>query len=524
MTQIPVSGPEAQAPSTAPSRLNEQLVHLLKICQTMNSERDLATLLDLIARETTNLMQADRASLFILDREQGELWSKVALGTDEILRFDARLGVAGAVTTSGETIRVRDARQDPRFYKEMDLHTGYRTTSLLAVPLRKQDGEIIGAFEALNKKSGEFTAEDEEILKALAAQAAIAIESAQLIDQMKRFRDQLQEENAQLRKEVGSKFSLQPIIGTSAKIQAVLKLIDQISNSPFHVLITGESGTGKDVAARTIHYKSSRALKPFIALNCAAIPESLVEAELFGIEKGVATGVERRIGKFEAAHGGTLFLDEIGDLSLTAQAKLLRALEERGIERVGGRKTIAVDARILAATNKNLENEVKKGTFREDLYYRLKVIHVQMPALREIKEDIPVLANFLMAQYCRELNRPAMTLDCETLNALMRYSWPGNVRELGNEIKRLALSVTDTVIPEEALSEPIRASAAHSAPPPTAAGNLKDRVSDLERSLILETLKQYRQNQQRAATALGLSRQGLIKKMKRYQIKPTVEV
>jgi len=519
------STPVSQADQSllqAPGPFNEQLVHLLRICQTMNSERDLATLLDLIARETTSLMQADRASLFLLDREHGELWSKVALGTDEILRFDARLGIAGAVALTGESIRVEDARQDPRFYEAIDLHTGYRTTSLLAVPLRKHDGEIIGAFETLNKATGAFTAEDEEILKALAAQAAIAIESAQLIDQMKRFRDQLQEENAQLRKEVGGKFSTQPLVGASAKIQAVLKLIDQISNSPFHVLITGESGTGKDVAARTIHYKSSRAHNPFIALNCAAIPESLVEAELFGIEKGVATGVERRIGKFEAAHGGTIFLDEIGDLSLVAQAKLLRALEDRAIERVGGRRAIAVDARILAATNKSLENEVKKGSFREDLYYRLKVLHLHMPALREIKEDIPLLTNFLMTQYCHELNRQPMSLAPQALKALMNYPWPGNVRELGNEVKRLALSVTETIVPEEALSEAIRTTAA-AATPSASGAHLKDMVSDLEKRLIQDTLNQCGRNQQRAAKALGLSRQGLIKKMKRYRINPAAE-
>jgi Nif-specific regulatory protein len=501
------------------SRLSDQMVPILKICQSINSERDLATLLDLITKETTNLMQADRASLFLLDREHGELWSKVALGTDEILRFDARRGIAGAVALTGETIRVDNAQQDPRFYREIDLQTGYRTTSLLAVPLRKHDGEIIGAFEVLNKKTGAFSEEDEEILKALAAQAAIAIESAQLMEEMKRFRDQLQEENAQLRKDVGGRFCTQTIIGTSPKIQAVLKLIDQISNSPFNVLITGESGTGKELAAKTIHYKSLRAHRPFIALNCAAIPESLVESELFGIERGVATGVERRIGKLEAANSGTLFLDEIGDLSLMAQAKLLRALEERVIEHVGGRRPIAVDVRLLAATNKNLEAEIKKGTFREDLYYRLKVIHVQMPPLREIKEDIPVLASFLLTHHCSEMKREPMNLAPQALNAFMNYPWPGNVRELGNEVKRLTLSVEGGTVAEEDLSEAIRKSAATVSPPDCRTKtNLKDMVSDLEKHMIIEALNRSRQNQQHAARTLGLSRQGLIKKMKRYRI------
>ena len=349
------------------NHLGEKLFPILKICQKINSERDLAALLDLIANEATKLMEADRASLFLLDRERGELWSKVALGSKEI-RFDARLGIAGAVALTGQTINVEDAHQDPRFYKEIDLRTGYRTQSLLAIPLRNHEGEIIGTFEVLNKKTGAFGKEDEEILKALAAQAAIAIETAQHVEEMRRHRDQLQEENAQLWKEVEGRFSTQSIIGSSERIHAILRLIDQISNSSVNVLITGESGTGKELAAKAIHYKSLRARKPFVALNCAALPESLVESELFGIERGVATGVERRLGKFEAANGGTLFLDEIGDLSLTAQAKLLRVLQERVVEHVGGRKPIPVDVRTLSATNKNLETEIQKGTFRQDLY------------------------------------------------------------------------------------------------------------------------------------------------------------
>jgi Nif-specific regulatory protein len=491
---------------------------LLKICQRMSSERDLGALLDLIANEATKLMGADRASLFLLDRERGELWSKIALGSQEI-RFDARLGIAGAVAVSGQTINVEDAHNDSRFYKEIDLRTGYITRSLLAMPLRNHEGEIIGTFEVLNKKIGAFNKEDEEILKALAAQAAIAIETAQMVEEMKRHRDQLQEENTQLWNQVESKFSTQNIIGSSDKIQAVLKLIDQISNSPVNVLITGESGTGKELAAKAIHYKSSRARKPFVALNCAAIPESLVESELFGIERGVATGVERRLGKFEAANGGTLFLDEIGDLSLTAQAKLLRVLQERVVEHVGGRKPIPVDVRILSATNKHLESEIQKGTFREDLYYRLKVIHIQMPALREIREDIPGLANHLLANYCREMKKEPMRLAPQASGACMDYSWPGNFRELENEMRRLVLSVSRGIVAHEDLSEAICKSSAGVAPSLSTPRLLKEVVSDIEKQMIQEALQQSKQNQLHAAKALGLSRHGLIKKMKRYSIR-----
>ena len=467
---------------------NQLVEELLTICQKMSSERDLGTLLDLIANEATKLMGADRASLFLLDREKGELWSKVALGSEEILRFDARAGIAGAVALTGQTINTEDAHQDPRFFKDIDLRTGYRTRTLLAVPLRNHEGEIIGAFEVLNKKTGVFGKEDEEILKALAAQAAVAIETAQLVEEMRRHRDHLQEENAQLWKEVEGKFSAQNIIGGSEKMRAVLRLVDQISNSSVNVLITGESGTGKELAAKAVHYKSLRARKPFVALNCAAIPESLVESELFGIERGVATGVERRVGKFEAADSGTLFLDEIGDLSLTAQAKLLRVLQEKVIEHVGGRKAIPVDARILSATNKNLAAEIKKGAFREDLYYRLKVIHIQMPPLREIREDIPLLANYFLASHCREMRKEPMALTPQAVSACIGYPWPGNVRELENEMKRLVLSVPRKTIAREDLSEAIYRSGAEAGPPMSRPTLLKDIVSDLEKRMIQEAL------------------------------------
>ena len=510
--------PTNQASAKDQNQLAEEL---LKICQRMSSERDLAALLDLIANEATKLMGADRASLFLLDRERGELWSKVALGSEEI-RFDARLGIAGAVALTGQTINVEDVDQDPRFYKEIDLRSGYHTHSLLAIPLRTHEGEIIGTFEVLNKGVGAFSENDEEILKALAAQAAIAIETAQLLEEMRRHREQLQEENAHLWKEIEGRFATQNIIGTSEKIHAVLRLIHQISNSSVDVLITGESGTGKELAAKAIHHKSLRARRPFVALNCAALPESLVESELFGIERGVATGVDRRLGKFEAANGGTLFLDEIGDLSLIAQAKLLRVLQEREIERVGGRKPIPVDVRILSATNKNLEAEIKKGTFREDLYYRLKVIHIQMPPLREVREDIPLLANYYLANYCREMTKEPMNLAPKAASACMNYPWPGNVRELENEMKRLVLSVSGNTAALEDLSEAIRRSASEATPSTSAPRLLKDIVSEMERRMIQETLQQTKQNQLHAAKALGLSRHGLIKKMKRYGIKSTL--
>jgi Nif-specific regulatory protein len=368
------SGP---AEESATQSADDRLSALLYLSQQLNTERDLPKLLDLMAREVARLLSAERASVFLWDRATDELWSLVALGS-EPLRFDARRGLAGVVVQQGITINVPDVQQDPRFYPAIDARTGFHTRNMLTVPLSNHVGEIIGAFQVLNKQQGVFTTEDEEMLKAVAAQAAIAIETAQLIGRLQQQRDALVAENTQLWQAVEGRYSQQPLLGNSPLIRQVVRLIEQLRDSSVEVLITGESGTGKELVARALHYTSRRARGPFVAVNCAALPSSLIESDLFGIERGVATGVERRIGKFESAQGGTLFLDELADLSAGAQAMLLRVLQEHVVERVGGRRAIPVDVRVIAATNKNLEEAMSQGTFRADLYYRLKVIHIRV--------------------------------------------------------------------------------------------------------------------------------------------------
>jgi Nif-specific regulatory protein len=497
-----------------------KLGDILAICRKMNSERDLSALLDLIAREATSLLDADRASIFLLDRERNELWSKVALGSEGILRFDARLGIAGSAALTGNPINVRDAYSDPRFYGAIDSNTGYRTRNLLAVAMRNQTAEIIGAFEVLNKREGCFSSQDEETLGALASHAAIAIQTAQLVGELRRNQDELSEQNAHLWREVETKYGAHGIIGTGPKLQQVVRLIERIRDSLVNVLITGESGTGKELIAKAVHYTSGRARKTFVALNCAALPETLLESELFGIEKGVATGVTSRLGQFQKADGGTLFLDEIGDLSLTAQAKILRVLQERVVERVGGRTSIPVDVRLIAATNKDLEAEIRKGSFREDLYYRIKVIHIHMPPLRENREEIPLLANYFLKEYGREAGRAAMEFTPGVIRKLAAGDWPGNVRQLRNEVIRLAACARQDVITEEDLWEGIP-NPSREAPPARSSkpAPLRKAVEELERRLITEALLGTRHNQQQAARMLGLSRQGLINKMKRYTIR-----
>ena len=503
------------------TELHEKLAALLAICRKMNSERDLGALLDLMVREATHLLDCDRASIFLHDREHNQLWSKVALGSDEILRFDARLGIAGKAVQTGEVVNVKDAYSHPDFYNAIDRQTGYRTRNVLAVAVRNQGGETVGALEAINKHTGAFGTRDEEALGALASHAAIAIENAQLIGELRRSQDQLAEQNANLMREVVGKFSVHGIIGAGVRIQQVVRLIERIRDSLVNVLITGESGTGKELVAKAIHYSSPRARRPFVALNCAALPETLIESELFGIEKGVATGVESRPGLFQKADSGTLFLDEIADLSPAAQAKILRVLQERELERVGGRAPIPVDVRLLAATNKNLEAEIAHGAFREDLYYRVKVIHIHMPPLREIREEIPLLANHFLEEYCRETNRAAMEFSQGVLRRLLTAPWPGNVRQLRNEVMRLAAITRQNVIPEDDLWEGVPAPVLPqpaSQPVPRKEVSLKKAVADLEREMIAGALENTRNNQQQAARLLGLSRQGLINKMKRYSM------
>ena len=502
---------ESFAPESDP-----KIKNLLATCRRMNAVRDFGGLLDLLAGEAAGLSGADRATILLLDREQNEFWSKVALGSDATLRFDARLGIAGAVLQSGRTLNVADPYEDERFHPRMDQETGYQTKNLLATPLKTVDGEVIGVFQLLNKRGGAFTSADARMLEILSGQAATAIQNVQQLDELRRERTELAEQNARLRQEIGGKFATRNIIGNSAPIRSVVRLIDQLHSSSVSVLITGESGTGKEMAARALHYTSRRAEGPFEALNCAALPENLVESELFGIEKGVATGVDKRKGRFESADGGTLFLDEIGDLNLTSQAKILRVLQEGVVEPVGSRRQIAVDVRVLSASNKDLEQQIEKGAFREDLYYRLNVVHIELPALREIPEDIAVLAGHFLRGLSREIGRRPPSLSAEALEVITSYHWPGNIRQLRNEIERLLAVTRRARIAVEDISHGIRGGVANKRTPQGGKQTLAEAVAELEAGMIRESLERLDSNQSATARSLGLSRQGLIGKMKRY--------
>jgi Nif-specific regulatory protein len=486
------------------------------------SEKNFDELLNVITLEAAKLVDAERATIFLLDKSKGELWAKSAVGVSDTIRFDARLGIAGAVLIAAKTLIVEDAYKSPLFYPSIDSITGFHTRNILSMPLRNFKREIIGVFQVLNKKEGKFTSEDELFMEVLAPQAAVALENVRTMSQLESRQQELIVENQNLRKEVEARFTSRSIFGTTSKINELRAIIERTAETSVSVLITGENGTGKELSARAVHYMSPRRNKPFVAVNCAALPETLVESELFGIEKGVATGVERRVGRIESANGGTLFLDEIGDLSLSAQAKLLRVLQEREVEWVGGRRPVPVDIRLVAATNKDLKEEIQHNRFRQDLYFRLNVIHLHMPPLREIRADIPLLAVHFLRKYSKEIGRNNVEAFApEALKALTVYHWPGNVRELENEVRRALVLASGKEIKVEDLSDSILEErlAVAEADPGKQNGekqSLKDRVTVLEIQMIRDAMTQTGTDKRRAAKILGLSHQGLINKLKRY--------
>ncbi|HYR42304.1 MAG TPA: sigma 54-interacting transcriptional regulator [Terriglobia bacterium] len=505
----------------SPHSILDKYTALVDISCRLNSEKNFDQLLKLIADEATKHLDSERATIFILDKEKGELWAKVALGVSDTIRFDARLGVAGAVLIAGKPMIVEDAYKSPLFYQSIDSITGFHTRNILSVPLRNPKQEVIGVFQVLNKREGRFTSDDERFVEALANQAAVALENSLALSELENRQQLLIEENQHLRKEIEERFTSKTILGTSSKINEIRSIIDKTAETSVSVLITGENGTGKELSARAIHYTSSRRPKPFVAVNCAAVPEPLVESELFGIEKGVATGVERRVGRIESANGGTLFLDEIGDLSLTAQAKLLRVLQEREVEWVGGRRPVPVDIRLVAATNKDLKEEIKQNRFRQDLFFRLNVIHIRMPALREFRPDIALLAAHFLRKYAKEMGRDIRGFSQDALKTLMAYHWPGNVRELENEVKRAVVLAAGPEIQVNDLSEPVAEERLTEIEPDSQRKSgekqsLKDRVTTLEIQMIRDAMAQTDRDRRRAAKILGLSHQGLINKLKRY--------
>ncbi|HEX9873414.1 MAG TPA: sigma-54 dependent transcriptional regulator [Deferrimonas sp.] len=332
-------------------------------------------------------------------------------------------------------------------------------------------------------------------------------------------RQRLLAENLYLHEELEGRYAFTGIVGRSPTMQRVFDVASSVAGSTANVLITGESGTGKELIARSIHFNSPRKDKPFIVLNCAALSEGVMESELFGHERGAFTGaMATKKGRFELAHEGTLFIDEVGEMSLNAQVKLLRVIQEHEFERVGGTKTIRSDVRIVAATNKALEAEVKKGTFREDLYYRLNVVNIPLPALRERREDIEPLARHFLHKYVLETGRRIEDISPRALSCLLAYEWPGNVRELQNAMERaVVLAKGETLTPRD-FPQGVQGPGQICLDLPERGGSLTEILEDLEMQLILQTLSRENGSQTRAAAALGIKRTTLRYKMEKYRL------
>lgn len=395
---------------------------------------------------------------------------------------------------------------------------GGKILSMLAVPLWRGD-DIIGLIQADNRASPNMFADrDVEIALLLGAQAALAIDNATLVQRLRVAEEKARGENVYLkRRETPIKFT--SIIGQSAAMKAVLSQLERVIDTRATVYIDGETGTGKELIARAIHYQSQRRDKMFVAQNCAALPENLLESELFGHKRGAFTSADSdKKGLFEIADHGTLFLDEIGEMPLSLQAKLLRALQEGTIRAVGATSEKRVDVRIICATNRDLASEVEKGRFRQDLYYRLMVFPIKLPPLRERRDDIPALAGHFLKRYAQEYRVQAPGFTQDALDALSSYNWPGNIRELENEIQRVVIQADGHWIEATDLSPRVRkieGTVARIAPKP---GTLKEMMDQVERWLIAEALREHGGNKTKTAATLGITREGLHKKLAKFSV------
>lgn len=514
----------------------EQFEQMLRIGAQWSREEDVDHLLEAIAETAASLLGAERASIFLWDRPRRKLVGRPALGVaGNALEVDDSSGVVGAVLQSGQARRWHSGDdQESEVNRTVDRRLKFETRSLIAVPMwntgrtprhsddpsksagKALDSEaragrsLIGVFEVINRIDGQFTTDDELALAELATQAAAAIQNTQLRQKLIANRDQLVDSAAQ---------SAQ-VVGQHASIEAVRTTAIRVAETDLSVLILGENGTGKEVLARNIHFNSPRRHQPFIAVNCAALVETLLESELFGHEKGAFTDAQQtRKGKFEVADGGTIFLDEIGDLSAGGQAKLLRVLEERKVVRVGGSIAIPVDVRVIAATNQPLLEMVREKKFREDLFFRLNIVTLNLPPLRQRGKDIVTLAEHFLDQFSQQIGRKAPRFSDAAKQVLTEHSWPGNIRELRNLVERICYLCPSEFIGTDDLSLNTGSLLAE---PSTSSGDAgrwaKQSLSDATKSFQVEHIERAinacQGNITDAAARLGMQRSNLYRKMR----------
>jgi len=481
---------------------------LREISSWVSSVQDPDQLLELIIETATRMMDAKASSLLLVDPKTRKLYFKVATGErgTDVKRFhvDIGQGIAGYVAQTGEPLLIPDVTRDRRWHRQINDSIGFDTRSIACTPL-KVNGNIIGVLEIIDKAGGgAIRVEDMNLLAVFAELAAMAIANARRIEHDRKTLREMQEE-LELKYE---------IVGESRAMRQAISDALKVANAKTSTLIVGESGTGKELLARLIHRAGSRKRAPMVVLNCAALPEALLEDELFGHEKGAFTGaVGRKIGKFELADGGTIFLDEIGEMNPTMQSKLLRILQEGVFYRLGGNESIPVDVRVIAATNRDIEQEVAESRFREDLYYRLNVVQIRMPPLRERKEDIPLLAGHFLNMFKQERGRPHLRLSREALESMLAYEWPGNIREMKNAIERAVVMGNSAEIQPEDL--PAFAQKAQGAGTP-GGSSLKEATDRFKREFVASRLRQSDGNRSRAAKSMKIQRTYLSRLIAKY--------
>ena len=507
------------------------------------SRTEIEKLIPYVVERCREVLDAEGASAQLYDPETNELhFPYVAVDDSEVaarlvgLRFPADRGVAGAVFQSGESVRVDDVQGDPRFYSGVDHRTGATTRNMIVAPLTSQRGRI-GVIQVINRRGGlTFIDDDLAFLEALGGSIAVAIENARLYAELKASEERLHAQVGALRRDLARPDRFPEFVGTGRVMAEAFQLMESAAGSPIAVLIEGETGTGKELAARMIHRASARADNAFLAVNCAALPESLLENELFGHSRGAFTGAAQdHKGLFEAASGGTVFLDEIGEMPGGMQAKLLRVLQEGEITRLGDTRPRKVDVRVISATNRDLGAEVAQGRFRADLFYRLGAFPIRLPPLRERREDVPLLADRFLAAAAERHRKAVPGIDAAAMDRLVRFAWPGNVRELQNEIERaVALARSGVPVGVGQLSPKLvpAGNGAAAGPEPDDGrdpaatleavwpeATLRDARTAFERRFVVRVLERHQGNVSRAARALGLSRVALHRKLKGHGLR-----
>ena len=484
---------------------------------TLDLRKSLYRVLDLLSQH----LGMSRGSITLLNPDTSEIHIEVAHGISSSAKTKGRYklgeGVIGRVIESGRPIAIPQIDKEPLFLDR----TGVRSRidkskiSFICVPI-KDGRRVVGALSVDSIVDGSSNLDED--VRLLTIISSLIAQKVALLEKINRERDQLSEENVRLRRELSKKYSFSNIIGNSRKMQEVFHLITQVAKSNANVLLLGESGTGKELVANAIHYNSLRSNKPLIKVNCAALPTNLVEGELFGHEKGAFTGADRqKEGKFELANGGTIFLDEIGSLALESQGKLLRVLQEKELERLGGTKTITVNVRLIAATNKDLTRAIEGGAFREDLFYRLNVYPIYLPPLREREADLLLLADYFLEKYAEEYNKDIKRISTPAIDALVQYHWPGNVRELENCLERAVLLCEDQVIHSYHLPPTLQTAEDTGT---QQSQSLKDAVERFERELLIDSLKSSRGNMRQAAMALETTERIFGYKVKKHDVNP----